>query len=172
MGTTGTRRGSRAGWPAADPLPLEAAFGATWGTPGEYDAALTPTRPGTYTFHYIGSVRGQPVDQSFTSSDKTFSVVDDANGIEFPAKDPSTGQLATKVDRLDPRILAASQSAGSAADKASTATTIGVIGVIVGAIGLLLGAAGLAAARRKQKPTSPPDQPVSSGNGGLVGSRK
>jgi hypothetical protein len=154
------------------PLPMKPAFGATYGTPGEYHAALLPTRPGVYTFHFLGTIHGQPVDESFTSSDHTFNSVSDATGIEFPAKDPSTGELATKVDRLDPRIEAVKLNAGSAHDTASTATTVGVIGIIVGAIGLLVGGIGLRVALRGRRPIGkPPAGSVSSGDGTLVGSR-
>ena len=62
--------------------------------PGEYDAFLIPTRPGTYTFHVVGTVGGQNVDEAFTSSDTTFDDVVEPSSLKFPAKDPSTGQLA------------------------------------------------------------------------------
>ncbi len=74
-------------------------------TPGEYRAALTPTRPGEYTFRVTGTVRGRSVDESFTSSETTFDDVDDVATIQFPAKDPSTGQLATRIDREVPRAV-------------------------------------------------------------------
>src|SRR5437899_3678802 len=55
-------------------LTLEPAFDVEegFGTPGDYQASLIPTRPGTYTFHFVGSIKGQKVDQTFTSSEKTF----------------------------------------------------------------------------------------------------
>jgi hypothetical protein len=155
-----------------DPLPLKPAFGKTWGTPGEYDAALTPTRPGIYTFHYTGTVHGQPIDQSFTSSEKTFGVVEDTASIEFPVKDPSTGELATKVDRLDPRIQAAKLAAGSASDRASTATTVAIIGVVVGALGLIVGGIGVRSGiASRRRPNEPPELPTALPDGNLIGSR-
>ena len=36
--------------------------------PGKVRAWLVPTRPGTYTFHIIGTVKGQPVDTTSTCS--------------------------------------------------------------------------------------------------------
>ena len=44
------------------------------------DASIIPTRPGDYTFHFIGTISGQKVDDQFTSSDKTFD----------PANDPAS----------------------------------------------------------------------------------
>jgi hypothetical protein len=38
-----------------------------FGTPGDYRAFFIPTSPGTYTFHFTGSINGQKVDQKFTS---------------------------------------------------------------------------------------------------------
>src|SRR6202048_137446 len=54
----------------SDPPELRAAFDpdAGLGTHGEFDAALIPTSPGTYSFHFTGSISGQKVDEKFTSS--------------------------------------------------------------------------------------------------------
>jgi len=134
-------------------LPLHAAFGKTYGTPGEYDSALTPTRPGTYAFHLTGSIAGQNIDETFTSSEKTFSNVADAGAIQFPAKDPSNGELAAKLTNLDPRIASLQAAQAQAASKASMATTLAVIGILVGLLGLVI--AGLALRSRGRGTTEP-----------------
>ena len=123
------------------PLGLDPAFDLEehFGTPGEYRAAVIPTRPGNYTFHFVGSIKGQKVDQSFTTSEKTFDPVKDAAEIEFPAKDPSAADLATRVDRLNPRIDAAQQSVGQA-------RTLAISVIVLGALVLVVG---LAAGRRR-----------------------
>ena len=121
------------------PLPLEPAFGKTYGRPGDFRAAIIPTRPGNYTFHFVGSVSGQRVDQSFTSSDKTFDPVTEASAIEFPTKDPSPGELAGRLERLSSRIDEGTASALHAAAAASQARTLGIIGMIVGAVGIAVG---------------------------------
>lgn len=127
-------------------LPLEANFRVgAFGTPGDYRAWLTPTRPGTYTFHFTGTIRGQAVDASFTSSNTTFDDVDDVANSEFPAKDPSTGQLATRLDREVPRLDAAARQAK---DQAAGARTLALIGVVVGALGLLAAAGMVVVVRR------------------------
>jgi len=136
----------------SDPLPLAPSFDPDTGlgTHGEFDAAIIPTRPGDYTFHFTGTVNGQKVDEKFTSSDKTFDSVKEASAIEFPAKDPSTGDLATNVDRLNPRVDSVVTQAGvvkkaaaSASDKASTAEALGIaaliVGIVLGGGGLLMG---------------------------------
>jgi hypothetical protein len=128
-------------------LPLQANFRVgAFGTPGDYRAWLTPTRPGSYTFHLTGQIRGQKVDETFTSSKTTFSDVEDVANIAFPAKDPSTGQLASRIDREVPRLDTALKDAE---DKADGARTIGLVGATFGVLGLLAGGAALVVARRR-----------------------
>lgn len=134
-------------------LPLEANFrvgGA--GTPGDYRAWLIPTRPGAYTFRLTGSVRGQAVDESFTSSPTTFDEVVDVAEIQFPAKDPSTGELATRIEREFPRLGARTESLGAelrqTADRVDSSRTLAVVGVVTGVVGLLTAAGALVALRR------------------------
>lgn len=140
----------------SDPLRLTAAFDpdSGEGTPGEFDASIIPTRAGEYTFHLIGSIGDQKVDERFTSSDKTFDPVREPTEAEFPAKDPSTGQLATSIDRLNPRVdsaasaaRAGSRAAKNAADKANTAMIVAVIALVVG---VLAGGAGVALGSRRR----------------------
>jgi hypothetical protein len=137
----------------SDPLSLSPAFGATFGTPGEYDSPLLPTRPGVYTFHVTGAIHGTPVGESFTSSPTTFDSVKDETAIEFPVKDPSRGDLSTGVQRLVSRVApmpgqirAADASARRAQDAANRATVIGAVALVL----VLLAAGGvLLLARRR-----------------------
>jgi hypothetical protein len=134
-------------------LPLEANFAvAGGGTPGDYRAWLTPTRPGAYTFRLTGAVRGQAVDESFTSSPTTFDEVVDVADSQFPVKDPSTGELATRLEREIPRLGDRTESVEAglrqAAEQADTTRTVAVVGVLTGAAGLLAGVGALVALRR------------------------
>ena len=72
-----------------------------FGTPGEYGAEFMPTRPGTYTFHFLGDVGGVEVDEEFTSGPGTFNDVQDPSSVAFPVSDPSTGQLADRLAGLE-----------------------------------------------------------------------
>ena len=110
--------------------------------PGSYSAALVPTRPGNYTFTFNGTVHGDAINETFTSSDKTFDNVDDAADISFPAKDPSTGELAARLDKEVPRLTTADKKAK---DDASSARVFGIVGIALGAVAL---AAGVARSRR------------------------
>ena len=110
---------------------------------GSYSAALLPTRPGTYKFTFTGTIKGDPVNETFTSSETTFDNVDEAADISFPAKDPSTGELAARLDREVPRLT---NAAKKAKDDAAGARTVGIIGIVIGAIGVAGG--GVALSRR------------------------
>lgn len=127
-------------------LALERAFGKTYGRKGDYRAPLVPTRPGNYTFHFIGTIKGQQVDQSFTSSEQTFDPVAEAAGIEFPAKDPSRSDLAVRLERLGPRIEAAATASQSAESAIGTVRGLAIVGVVLGVVGIVVG---LNASRRR-----------------------
>lgn len=116
------------------------------GTPGDYRAFFIPTRPGDYTFHFTGSIHGQKVDQSFTSSSTTFDPVKDPSEVMFPAKDPSAGDLANRVVAVDGRVGQARSVADKGKSTAGTALILGIIGVVLGAGGLITG---LTARRKK-----------------------
>jgi hypothetical protein len=132
----------------SNPLDLKASFDPDtgFGTHGQFDAAVIPTRPGAYTFHFNGTINGQKVDEKFTSSDKTFDDVKDPTAVEFPAKDPTGGQIATNLDRLNPRVASAASVAKSGRDKANTATVLSIIAlaaaVVIGGAGVAVGVTG------------------------------
>ena len=135
------------------PLDLEPAFGPDYGTKGEYRANLIPTRPGKYTFHFTGTVRGQPFDQSFTSSETGFDEARDDTEVAFPSKDPSRGELAQKIDRIDPRLVTAQQEAAASAsdadDAKSSATTATVIAIVAIVVAVVLGGVAIMSMRRR-----------------------
>jgi hypothetical protein len=102
------------------------------GMPGEYLASIIPTRPGNYTFQFTGSVKGQSVDQSFTSSPTTFDEVKEPTAVEFPAQDPTRAQVSQRLDRIDARVAAAQSTAKNDAD---LARNLAIAGIVLGALG-------------------------------------
>jgi len=104
------------------------------GQPGKFRAWLVPTRPGTYSFHVTGTIKGQPIDMMSTCSDTTFACVADVSDIQFPVKDPSAGQLADRISREMPRAEAAMTAAGGA----RTLAIAGLAGAVV-ALGAAIG---------------------------------
>jgi len=140
------------------------------GIPGDYEASISPTVPGDYTFHLVGKIHGVSVDETATSSEETFDSVVDSGTVDFPTKLPSISDLATRMDRLEARASAApgasagpdavglaQQAQGAANDAAtaaasaeSSASTALQVGILVGAIGIVLGAAALIVALRRR----------------------
>ncbi|HEY1331394.1 MAG TPA: hypothetical protein VGH10_07975 [Actinomycetota bacterium] len=120
-------------------LPFEPTFDPDTGlgTPGDFRAWFFPSAPGNYTFHLTGKIGSTNIDQSFTSGPTTFDSVQDPAKLQFPVKAPTTTQLNAKLDATLPR-LATSAQVESANDAASSAKTVGIIGIVVGAAGLIV----------------------------------
>jgi hypothetical protein len=138
-----------------------------FGTPGDYRAFFIPSAPGRFTFHLHGTINGQKVSQSFTSSPSTFSDVQDPARAAFPKLDqPTTGQMAQRLDRESARLGASMKSAMVASDAADqrsrdTAdqikilTIMGVLGFILGLMSAVLGGSARRIARRSARRTAP-----------------
>jgi hypothetical protein len=136
-------------------FPLEPFFEeGEFGTPGDYRAWLVPTTPGQYSFHLSGTIDGEDVDETFTSGPTTFDDIENPQSVEFPVQQPSTGELAERIDRVEPRLASSIEgvqtNVQATADDASSAKTIGLIGLVVGAIGLIVAIVALVASRRKR----------------------
>ena len=115
------------GGQTSSPLSLEPSFDpdTRLGMHGEFTAAIIPTSPGTYRFHFTGSINGQPVDQTFTSSDSTFNNVEEPTSVEFPDDERLTplteflavaAEIAARADALgktDSRIAGARAARGA-----------------------------------------------------------
>jgi hypothetical protein len=97
--------------------------------PGTFKGWLLPNRPGTYTFHITGRVRQQPVDVTSTCSETTFDCVNDVAAIQFPAQDPTLGQLADRVTRSLPR-------GERAAETGLTTRSIAMAGLVLAGLAL------------------------------------
>jgi hypothetical protein len=127
-----------------------------WGTPGDYRAFLVPTAPGRYSFHLHGAINGQKVNQRFTSGPKTFGDVEDPAKVAFPVKNPSTGQLAQRLDREVPRLGAALQATltaeRAARRTADQARLLALAGILLGVVGL--STAGVAVRRARRRPAA------------------
>ena len=138
-------------------LPVEPFFEiGEFGTPGDYRAWFIPTRAGQYSFHFTGTIRGTKIDETFTSGPKTFDDVVNPADAEFPVQDPTNGELADRIAREIPRLessisdakAAADRAVASAADDASSARNLALIGVVLGALGLIAAIAAIAMTRR------------------------
>jgi hypothetical protein len=108
-----------------------------FGDPGNYNADLVPTRPGTWEFRIYGTVEGEEVDEVFTSGPDTFNDIQDPAETAFPAADPNNAELSERIQTEADRVATVQSEAETAKDDASSARTLGLIGIIVGALGLV-----------------------------------
>jgi hypothetical protein len=141
-------------------MPLEPHFGDDWGTPGDYRSFFVPTQAGAYTFELKGKLGNQKINLAIPSGPETFGDVNDPAKAAFPAvKDPTTAQLAQRLDRETTRlngIVAAATAAQRAAeDRADQARLLALGGLLVGVVGLVVAA--LAWGRRSATPAARPD---------------
>jgi hypothetical protein len=123
------------------------------GTPGDYRAFFIPSTPGAFTFHFHGSIKGQKVEQDFTSGPNSFSSVQDPTRAAFPKlSQPSTAQVAQRLDRETARLDSAATATDRRARQTATRVTIlsilGPFGLLLGLIGMVMTGIALRTARR------------------------
>ena len=143
-------------------MAIEPNFGDDWGTPGDYRSFFVPTQPGAYTFTLEGKLGAQKINLVVPSGPETFGDVNDPAKTALPAvKDPTTGQLAQRLDREATRVNATMAAAAAAQrdaeDAAGQARTLALGGLLVGAVGLVLGGLALARSRRPAASAARPD---------------
>jgi len=132
-------------------VPMEPNFEeGEFGTLGDYRGWILPTRPGDYTFHFTGTIKGDKIDARFTSSKTTFDSIVDAAEVQFPAKDPSNADLATRFDREFPRIESREATlTASVKDARNTASQGRALAIAGLAIGVLAFSMAIASRRKK-----------------------
>ena len=103
-------------------MPLEPHFGDGWETPGDYRSFFVPAQAGAYTVHLNGTLGAQKVNLAIPSGPETFEDVNDLAKTAFPAvKDPTTAQLAERLDREATRLTGTMAAAAAAAAAKDTA---------------------------------------------------
>ena len=121
----------------------------------EYDAVLTPTKVGDYTFHIFGSIHGTAIDKTVTSGPSTFDTVGDQSSVEFPTAVPALSDVATKVDQVSNRVggalSSAQNAAASANDAASAASRASILAIVAVVVAVVVGGLSLALAMRRRR---------------------
>jgi hypothetical protein len=102
--------------------------------PGAYNGEFVPTRPGSYTFRFTGTIGDRPVNETFESGPGRFDDVRAVAPLQFPDKVPSGAELQ--------RAVAAAES------RAHTAFAVGVAGLAAGLVGLAAALWALASRRQ------------------------
>jgi hypothetical protein len=96
-----------------------------------FRASIVPTRAGTYAFHVTGKVKDQAIDVRSTCSPQTFDCVGSSADIQFPARDPSPGELAERIERSSPRAERALDVAGRAQMLAAAALGAAALAIVI-----------------------------------------
>jgi hypothetical protein len=93
----------------------------------DYEAAIVPTRAGSYAVNVMGALRGHPLAAIVDCSSNTFPCVIDASAVEFPTRDPSEGELATRLTRELARAESARSTATTARDLSLAAALLAIL---------------------------------------------
>ncbi len=111
---------------------------------GGYQAQFIPTKEGSYTFRFFGTIAGTEINEKFESGPGRFDDIQGKAAAQFPAPVPTNGELAQQVrgGSTSP-APAAGGDIQDAIDKANSARTTGLV---TGGAGILVGLAGLAVA--------------------------
>ncbi|HLZ07163.1 MAG TPA: hypothetical protein VKT80_01125 [Chloroflexota bacterium] len=110
-------------------LPLSARFGLK----GQYTAVVIPTKAGSYSYIFSGTVNGDAVNETFESGPGRFGDVVPPTTFEFPAASSATSDLT-------PQVQSATATAQAALQRA---TLLGGAGIAIGLAGLVFGVVAL-----------------------------
>jgi hypothetical protein len=116
---------------------------ARFGMKGAYTADIIPTKTGTWSFRFYGTVEGAQVDEKFESGPGRFGDVEAKSNIQFPNQEPSIAELAQQGGRpsdAGAQPVTASPDVQKALDRAdsakNTAIGFGVVGIVIGLAGV------------------------------------
>jgi hypothetical protein len=124
----------------ADGQKLNADLSPRFNTPGAYNANLTPTKTGAFTFVFTGTIDGTTINETFKAGQGTFGLIEEPKG--FPQPLPAVQDVAKQVDALKEGTGASSASSDSSSS-GDTALIVAIVSLIVGASGVGLGVYGL-----------------------------
>jgi len=121
--------------------------------PGQFQAPFIPSQAGAYTFTISGSVGGDELELSLSSGPETFDEAQEVAAATFPqVRFPTNADLASRIEQESERTATelgtVTGDVKAANDSASSAKTVGIIGIVLGALGLIVGGAALATRKR------------------------
>jgi hypothetical protein len=125
----------------ADGQKLNADLTPRFNTPGAYNSSLTPTKAGSFTFIFTGTIDGTPINETFKAGQGTFGLIEEPKA--FPQSLPAIQDVAKSVDAIREGNVAAAAAGKSDSSDSNTALIVAIVSLIVGAAGLGLGVYGL-----------------------------
>ena len=84
--------------------PFKLEVTARFGTAGAYNGVIMPTATGTYTFHIVGKIDTQSIDEKFSSGPNTFGDIEDSAAVQYPTKVPVADELGKKLDAISSAV--------------------------------------------------------------------
>jgi hypothetical protein len=118
---------------------LNADLTPRFNTPGAYNANLTPTRTGSFSFVFSGTIDGTPISETFKAGPGTFGLIEEPKG--FPQPLPAVQDIAKQVEALKEGTGSSMNSDSSS--NSDTALIIAIVSLFVGGAGLGFGVYGL-----------------------------
>ena len=124
----------------ADGQKLNADLSPRFNVPGAYNANLTPTKTGAFTFVFTGMIDGTTINEMFKAGQGTFGLIEEPKA--FPQPLPAIQDVAREVDSLK-EGTGSSVSVDDSSSSGDTALIVAIVSLIVGASGVGLGVYGL-----------------------------
>jgi hypothetical protein len=124
----------------ADGQKLAADLTPRFGTPGAYNANITPTKTGAFTFVFTGTIDGTAINETFKAGQGTFGLIEEPKA--FPQSLPAIQDVAKSIDAIREGSVTTTKGSGSS-DSGGTALIVAIISLIVGGAGLATGVYGL-----------------------------
>jgi len=125
----------------ADGQKLAADLTPRFGTPGAYNANVTPTKTGSFSFVFTGNIDGTTINEKFTAGQGTFGLIEEPKA--FPQSLPAIQDVAKSVDAIREGSVTTASSGKSDSSDSNTALIVAIVSLIVGGAGLGLGVYGL-----------------------------
>jgi hypothetical protein len=126
-----------------------------FGEEGDYRAWITPTEAGEYTFRVFGTHDGQEINETFTSGPKTFDSPVNVQDVQFPTKEPSTGELAERTDRQIARLQGSIASSSALQDDLSQVRIVALVAALLAVVALIALGILLMSRRRSESAGAP-----------------
>jgi hypothetical protein len=117
---------------------LNADLAPRFNAPGAYNANLTPTKTGSFTFVFTGTIDGTAINETFKAGPGTFGLIEEPRA--FPQSLPAIQDVAKSLDAVRE---GGGTSGGSGSSSGDTALILAIVSLIVGGAGLGAGVYGL-----------------------------
>lgn len=110
---------------------------------GHYRSDLIPTASGQFRFRFFGTIDDLQVNETFESGPGRFNNITAQSELQFP-------EPVAAAREIQSAARGANATANEALDKASSASALGIVGIVLGAVGVTAGMASIGIALRRR----------------------